>query len=70
MAAVLTAFEMLTIGNEFAQYASENKHITDAFIRERAKAAPNLAQVAADIEGTIDAVLLALYNQAAPTILP
>lgn len=68
--AVMTAYELLVIGTEFAQWASENKHLTDAYIRERGKAAPNIAQVNTDIEGVIDTVLLALYNQAAPTILP
>lgn len=68
--AVMTTLELNVIANEFAAWCSENKHMTDAYVRERGKAAPNVAQVNTDIEGAIDTVLLALYNQTAPTILP
>ncbi len=68
--AILSALEQVMIANEFAAWAVENKHLTDAYIRERAKAAPNIAQVNTDVEAVVDTVLLALYNQTAPTILP
>jgi hypothetical protein len=68
--AILSTIEGLEIAKEFGQFAMENKHLTDAYIRERAKAAPNEAALNAEVEALYDIVLLALYNQAAPTILP
>ena len=68
--AILSTIEGVYIGLEFGQWASENKHLTDAYIRERAKAAPNVAGLNTEVEAIADAVLLALYNQTAPTILP
>jgi hypothetical protein len=68
--AILSTIEGLEIGKEFGQFASENKHLTDAYIRERAKAAPNVAGLNTEVEAIYDAVLLALYDETAPTILP
>jgi hypothetical protein len=67
---ILSTLEGVAVASEFGQFASENKHLTDAYIRERAKAAPNVAGLNTEVEALYDIVLLALYNQTAPTILP
>lgn len=67
---ILSTLEGVMIASEFGQFAAQNKHLTDAYIRERAKAAPNEAALNAEVEALYDTVLLALYDQTAPTILP
>lgn len=70
MAIALSAVENNDLSLELARYMDQSTLMTNVARREKAAGAPDLAGLSTAVQALVNTVFLALYNQAAPTVLP